>query len=216
MKDLYLLLDKYIEKHSISANQLEFYLKEGTRNFDIFIKRNKLQGKEGLVKKCIFEKSNKDILTLESFKLLEDFKFNKLSICFYKGIEPATIEYEKFLSDKYDTNLSNISLLDKFRNLFEISDWGINKFKCVIYHENDLDIIRKNLSDYIYEKLSDMYIEVIDGFEVSLEKIVTKDSLDKYINENLTTDKILDIISKSLNFEYKGESDSYYIWDNVN
>ena len=74
MKDLYLLLDKYIEKHSISANQLEFYLKEGTRNFDIFIKRNKLQGKEDLVKKCIFEKSNKDILTLESFKLLEDFK----------------------------------------------------------------------------------------------------------------------------------------------
>ena len=216
MKDLYLLLDKYIEKHSISTNQLEFYLKEGTRNFDIFIKRNKLQGKEDLVKKCIFEKSNKDILTLESFKLLEDFKFNKLSICFYKGIEPATIEYEKFLSDKYDTNLSNISLLDKFRNLFEISDWGINKFKCVIYHENDLTIIGEDLSDYIYEKLSDMYIEVIDGFEVSLEKIVTKDSLDKYINENLTTDKILDIISKSLNFEYKGESDSYYIWDNVN
>jgi hypothetical protein len=33
MKDLYLLLDKYIEKHSISTNQLEFYLKEGTRNF---------------------------------------------------------------------------------------------------------------------------------------------------------------------------------------
>lgn len=216
MKDLYLLLDKYIEKHSIPTNQLEFYLKEGTRNFDIFIKRNKLQGKEDLVKKCILEKSNKEILTLESFKLLEDFKFNKLSICFYKGIEPATIEYEKFLSDKYDTNLSNISLLDKFRNLFEISDWGINKFKCVIYHKDDLTIIRQNLSDYIYEKLSDMYIEVIDGFEVSLEKIVTKDSLDKYINENLTTDKILDIISKSLNFEYKGESDSYYIWDNIN
>tara|TARA_R110002167_G_scaffold185798_1_gene386585 strand:- start:81 stop:731 length:651 start_codon:yes stop_codon:yes gene_type:complete len=215
MKDLYLLLDKYIEKHSISANQLEFYLKEGTRNFDIFIKRNKLQGKEDLVKKCIFEKSNKEILTLESFKLLEDFKFNKLSICFYKGVEPATIEYEKFLSDKYDTNLSNISLLDKFRNLFEISDWGINKFKCVIYHKDDLTIIRQNLSDYIYEKLSEMNIEVIDGFEVSLEKIVTKDSLDKYVNEKLTTDKILDIISNSLNFEYKGESDSYYIWDNV-
>jgi len=215
MKDLYLLLDKYIEKHSISTNQLEFYLKEGTRNFDIFIKRNKLQGKEDLVKKCIFEKSNKEILTLESFKLLEDFKFNKLSICFYKGVEPATIEYEKFLSDKYDTNLSNISLLDKFRNLFEISDWGINKFKCVIYHKDDLTIIRQNLSDYIYEKLSEMNIEVIDGFEVSLEKIVTKDSLDKYVNEKLTTDKILDIISNSLNFEYKGESDSYYIWDNV-
>lgn len=215
MKDLYLLLDKYIEKHSISTNKLEFYLKEGTRNFDIFIKRNKLQGKEDLVKKCIFEKSNKEILTLESFKLLEDFKFNKLSICFYKGVEPATIEYEKFLSDKYDTNLSNISLLDKFRNLFEISDWGINKFKCVIYHKDDLTIIRQNLSDYIYEKLSEMNIEVIDGFEVSLEKIVTKDSLDKYVNEKLTTDKILDIISNSLNFEYKGESDSYYIWDNV-
>jgi hypothetical protein len=215
MKDLYLLLDKYIEKHSISTNQLEFYLKEGTRNFDIFIKRNKLQGKEDLVKKCIFEKSNKEILTLESFKLLEDFKFNKLSICFYKGVEPATIEYEKFLSDKYDTNLSNISLLDKFRNLFEISDWGINKFKCVIYHKDDLTIIRQNLSDYIYEKLSEMNIEVIDGFEVSLEKIVNKDSLDKYVNEKLTTDKILDIISNSLNFEYKGESDSYYIWDNV-
>ena len=60
-----------------------------------------------------------------------------------------------------------------------------------------------------------MNIEVIDGFEVSLEKIVTKDSLDKYVNEKLTTDKILDIISNSLNFEYKGESDSYYIWDNV-
>lgn len=215
MKDLYLLLDKYIEKHSISTNKLEFYLKEGTRNFDIFIKRNKLQGKEDLVKKCIFEKSNKEILTLESFKLLEDFKFNKLSICFYKGVEPATIEYEKFLSDKYDTNLSNISLLDKFRNLFEISDWGINKFKCVIYHKDDLTIIRQNLSDYIYEKLSEMNIEVIDGFEVSLEKIVNKDSLDKYVNEKLTTDKILDIISNSLNFEYKGESDSYYIWDNV-
>jgi len=60
-----------------------------------------------------------------------------------------------------------------------------------------------------------MNIEVIDGFEVSLEKIVNKDSLDKYVNEKLTTDKILDIISNSLNFEYKGESDSYYIWDNV-
>ena len=144
-----------------------------------------------------------------------NFKFNKLSICFYKGVEPATIEYEKFLSDKYDTNLSNISLLDKFRNLFEISDWGINKFKCVIYHKDDLTIIRQNLSDYIYEKLSEMNIEVIDGFEVSLEKIVNKDSLDKYVNEKLTTDKILDIISNSLNFEYKGESDSYYIWDNV-
>lgn len=215
MKEISLLLDKYIEKNSIPKSKLEFYLKEGTRNFDIFIKRNKLQGKESVVKKCIFEKSNNEILTLESFKLLEDFKFNKLSICFYKNIEPATIEYEKFLSDRYDTNLSNITLVDKFRNLFEISDWGINKFKSVIYHLDDIMIIQQNLSDYIYEKLSEMYIEVIDGFEVSLEKVISKESLNKYIKENLTKEKILDIISNSLNFEYKGEHNSYYIWDNL-
>lgn len=214
MKDIFSLLEKYMERNSISDKDLEFYLKEGTRNFDMFIKKNKLQGKEDILKKCIYEKSSKEILTLENFKLLEDFKFNKLSICFYKGIEPATIEYEKFLSDKYDTNLSNITLIDKFRNLFELSDWGINKFKSVIYHNDDLNIIHKNISDYIHDKMSDMYVEVIDGFEVCLN-VVTKESLDKYLKENLDINKIIDIISDSLDFDYKGNQDNYHIWDNL-
>lgn len=214
MDSIFLLLDQYMEKNSISKNDLEFYLKEGSRNFDMFVKRNKLQGKEDIVKKCIYEKSSKEILTLENFKLLEDFKFNKLSICFYKGIEPATIEYEKFLSDRYDTNLSNITLIDKFRNLFELSDWGINKFKSVIYHNDDLTIIHKNISDYIYDKMSDMYVEVIDGFEVCLN-VVTKGSLDNYLKENLDINKIIDIISDSLDFDYKGNHDNYHIWDNL-
>ena len=215
MKDILLMLDKYMESNSISNKDLEFYLKFGTRNFDMFVKRNKLQGKEDIVKKCIYEKSNKEILTLESFKLLEDFKFNKLSICFYKGIESPTIEYEKVLSDKYDTNLSNITLIDKFRNLFELSDWGINNFKSVIYHNNDLIIIQKNISDYIYEKLSDMYVEVIDGFEVCLKDVVSKSSLDNYVNENLKLENVIKIISDSLNFDYKGKCEDYHLWDNL-
>lgn len=214
MDSIFLLLEQYMEKNSISKNDLEFYLKEGSRNFDMFVKRNKLQGKEDVLKKCIYEKSSKEVLKLENFKLLEDFKFNKLSICFYKGIEPATIEYEKFLSDRYDTNLSNITLIDKFRNLFELSDWGINKFKSVIYHNDDLTIIHKNISDYIYDKMSDMYVEVIDGFEVCLN-VVTKGSLDNYLKENLDINKIIDIISDSLDFDYKGNQDNYHIWDNL-
>lgn len=212
MKNIKILLENYMKKNNISNRDLEYYLKPNTRNFDMFIKRNKLQGFENMVIESIKEKSS-NILKLEDFKILEDFRFNKLSICFYKGIEPPTIEYEKVLSNTYDANLSNIDIVDKHRNLFEISDWGINRFKVVIYHDNDLDIIRKNISEYIFEKMSQMSIEVIDGFEVSLEKVISKTQLDHYINENLTKQNIIQIISDSLLFEYKGQFNEYHIWE---
>lgn len=212
MKNIKTLLENYMKKNNISNRDLEYYLKPNTRNFDMFIKRNKLQGFENMVIESIKEKSS-TVLRLEDFKIFEDFRFNKLSICFYKGIEPPTIEYEKVLSDTYDANLSNIDIVDKHRNLFEISDWGINKFKVVIYHDNDLDIIRKNISEYIFEKMSQMSIEVIDGFEVSLEKVISKTQLDHYINENLTKQNIIEVISDSLLFEYKGQFNEYHIWE---
>ena len=210
------MLDKYSKTNKIPTNRLSIYLESGSKSMEKFIKRNKLSDIDDIESIIVeqIELKDRSVMTLENFTeyIKEDFKFNKLSICLYKGVEPPSIDYEKFLANHYDTNLSNITIVDATRHLFEISDWSNKKFKSVIYHKDDFDTIHKNITEFIYEKLSGKTVKVIDDIEVPLESILDKEAFGKYMSKSLNGEDIVDIISDCINLEFQSSSKDYYIW----
>lgn len=212
------LLDKYIKDNKIPHNRLSAYMEANTRSMDNFIKRNKLSEIENIESIITEQVSIKDksVMTLDNFNeyIKEEFKFNKLSMCLYRGVEPPSIDYEKVLADHFDTNLSNITVIDKLRNLFEVSDWGINKFKAIIYHKDDFNIIEKNLVQYSFDKLSKMSIEIVKGVNIEMDKILDNESFTKHISTLVNEETVNSVISDSTSLDYVGTNGDYYIWSN--
>jgi hypothetical protein len=186
---------------------------ESKRNTDIFIRKNRLNNInniEKVIEQIVIDQSNK-IFSLSEY-IKEDFKFTNLNMCLYQNIEGPTLEYEKVLADLYDTNLSNIDILDKNRFLFEITDWN-TKFKSVIYHNDDLDIIYNNLIDYSFNKIGKQTVNVLNN-EIELKNIIDKEKFIEKMGALFSKDDILKIISDSIELKFYKEHNGYYIWSN--
>ena len=216
------LVDEYIDDHKIRPSKLKAYLKPGGQRFNKFLERNKLRditGSDRILRDVIEDRENMEsdgVITFESFNLFEsnEYKISDLKQCLYKGIEKSDINVEKTLADYFDVNLGSIDVLDSDKHKFKIEDWKNDDWVCVIYSEEDCEIIKNNLLDYFYEELTKKEIELIEGIKVDLSDLIKKEIFEEKIRKSLTDEKLKNLISNSLGEDWSFEKNfrNFFIW----
>lgn len=220
------LIDEFIDKWKVKPTRLKRYLKPGTKRFDNFLIKNGLKdikGAERVLKDVIedrvsLEKDN--VMTFEKYNIFESdmYQFENPSEILYLGLGNATSEMEKHLADYYDTNLSNIDLLDTRRRKFKVSSWERENKEVIIYSIEDLNIVKGNMVDYYFELIKNKKLKVSEEIEIDILSLIDKESFYKIMNEKLSLDNeiFLNYISKILNgnkLDQKAFDDSFIIWE---
>ena len=216
------LVDEYIDSHKIKPSKLIDYLKPGGQRFNKFLERNKLKeisGTDRILRDVIEDREHMEsdgVITFESFNLLEsnEYKISSLKQCLYKGIEKSDINVEKTLADYFDINLGSIDVVDSDKHQFKIEDWKNDDWVCVIYSEEDCDIIKNNFLDFFYEELSKKEVELVEGIKVSLSELVKREIFEEKMNKVLTEEKFKNLISFCLGEDWSFEKNfrDFYIW----
>jgi len=220
------LVDEYIDKWKIRPSRLGKYLRPGSDRFNKFLMRNNLsevKGAEVILKDIIEDRVHMEkdgVMTFESFHLFEsdDFKIDSMKECLYKGIEKADIKMEKILADVFDTNLGSIDIVDADKHIFKIEDWEGEDKKVIIYSDEDLEVIKTNMVENLYEELRKKKVELSSKVSVDLGDLIREDDftgmmsdqLDK--TDNFTNSLLNEIITDLLEFDFKQEESGYFIW----
>jgi hypothetical protein len=218
------LVDEYIDKWKIKPTNLKKYLKTGSDKFEKFIERNGLKEVSG-IKQVIIDILDDRVhmevdmvLTFESFKVFEsdEFKITSLVQCLYKGVGKTDIKTEKFLADHFDTNLSQIDIVDSDKHMFKISNWENEDVLAIVYNKDEFDIIRENIKEYLLDELLSKQVDLISGLSIKLEGLIDKEKFETQIESKLTDNVVTELINDSLTqnytkFEFE-KNENYYLW----
>lgn len=220
------LVDEYIDKWKIRPSNLKRYLQPGSERFNKFLERNKLKeikGTEIILKDVVEDRYNMEkdgVVTFESFNFFEsiDFKMTTLKQCLYKGIEKSTIAMEKAIADFFDTNLGSIDIEDAEKHIFKIDDWEGETIKVVIYSAEELDVIKFNIIEHIYNELTKQKVKITDSIEIDLENIIDYDNFVSNYEKKYDEDFIVKIVTECLgdNTEFKFDREhnevAFFVW----
>jgi hypothetical protein len=212
------LIDDYIDKWKIKPSNLGRYLKPNSDRFNKLLGRNNLKevnGIDRILSDVIEDRVNMErdaVLTFENFKFFEsdEFKLSNLKQCLYKGIEKADENMEKVLADVFYTNLGSIDVIDSSKHLFKINDWNGEDINVLIYSKEDLEIIKNNMIDYLFEELKSKKVLLGGLVELSLSNITGNVG---YIRFSIGNELDLEsVISHLLEAEHYESFDGYEIW----
>jgi hypothetical protein len=215
------LVDVYIDKWKIKPSNLKKYLKPGSERFNKFLERNKLnniKGTDRILKDVIEDRYNMEkdgVIKFESFKIFEsnEFKFESLKQCLYKGIEKANLEMEKILADYFDTSLGQIDVVDSDKHMFNLSNWKNDKNEVIIYSKEELEIIKQNMTEYLFSELTKKSVEIINDIKINLSDLIKEDIFEQQISEIFEKDNLfIKIISSITGYKFNGEFGDYKIW----
>jgi hypothetical protein len=216
------LVDDYIDKWKIRPSNLKRYLTPGSERFNKFLLRNNLsevKGADRVLADVISDRASMEedgVITFESFLYFEsnEFKVESLKQCLYKGIEKADIKMEKVLADHFDTNLGSIDIIDADKHIFKLEDWEGDDWKVIIYSNEEMELIKSNMIDYLYDEISKKEVELVNNISISLSKLVNKDNFNDKMGDIFTKDFLNDTITECLSgeFKFKSEVDNYFIW----
>ena len=215
------LVDEYVEKWKIRPSKLKRYLQPGSERFVKFLKKNNLDsigGSSRILQDVIEDRYHMEsdgVVTFESFKVFEssEFKINSMKGCLYKGIEKATIDYEKVLADHFDTNLGSIDVVDSDKHMFMVNGWEGQDVTVVIYSNEDLELIKFNMVEHLFSELTKKTVEIVDGISVSLGDLIKNNMFEQEMNQNFERENLLqETISKCLGMNFLGESRGFCIW----
>jgi hypothetical protein len=212
------LIDDYMDKWKIRPSNLKRYLQPGSERFTKFLHRNNLKEVNGIdrvLSDVIEDRVNMEsdgVLTFENFKYFEsnEFKTASLRECLYKGIEKADIKLEKTLADVFDTNLGSIDVIDSDKHIFKINDWNSNDVNVLIYSKEDLDMIKNNMIDFMFEELKTKKVLLGGIVEISLSSITGDVGYIRFeIGKQL---KLVEAIDFLLEMEHYESFNGYEIW----
>jgi hypothetical protein len=216
------LVDEYTEKNKIRPSNLKRYLQPGSERFSRFLEKNKMKDikRADVILKDILddrEAMEKDgVVTFESFKLFEssEFKIHSMKECLYKGIEKSTQKMEKVLADYFDTNLGHIDSVDSNKHIFKISDWEKQDCNVIIYSKEEVDVIKYNMFDHLYDEISKSKFEIVTDISIELSRLIDKDIFESKLSDIFTEEKLIKTITDCLGSDYKFEKESndYFIW----
>lgn len=228
INDLYDRVNKLIDEYfewNIKPSSLKRYLKKGSIGIKKFIDRNELGNIDRIDKIILdivddrngmeqdgvitFEKFNSVFVEEDSNEIGEDGHDSIL----YKDLEESGIEHEKIIADHFRTSLGHINLLDSTKHIYEISERN-NMMEIIIFSKEDLAIILKNLSEFIYNGLMESKIKMKSiNLEIDISDIIGDD---KEIETKLgLSDNLIETISEILindDFHYIGDYKEYHIW----
>jgi hypothetical protein len=145
-------IDEYVGKWKIKPNNLKNYLLGNKSKLVNFLERKGLKDISNINRVVLdivedrVAMHNDGVMTFENFKFFEsdEFKIIDMKQCLYKGIDKTNIKHEKILADYYDVSLSQIDVVSPDKHIFKIADLNI-----VIYDEDELNIIKENIKDYV-------------------------------------------------------------------
>ncbi len=212
------LIDDYIDKWKIKPSNLGRYLKTGSDRFNKLLGRNNLKevnGIDRILSDVIEDRVNMErdaVLTFENFKFFEsdEFKIINLKECLYKGIEKADLNMEKVLADVFDTNLGSIDVIDSSKHLFKINDWNGVDINVLIYSKEDLEIIKNNMIDCLFDELKSKKVLLGGIIEISLKDITSDVGYIRFsIGKEL---KLNEVISHLLEMDDYKSFNGYQIW----
>lgn len=216
------LVDEYIDNWKIRPSSLKKYLRPGSKNFNKFLERNKLKeinGADIILRDIIDDRESMEldgVLKFESFKMFESEEYKILSLkeCLYKGIEKATSKMEKIIADHFDVNLGEIDIIDSGKHLFKLNDWNNNDYKIVVYTKEEIDIIKFNMVDHLYNEISKKKIDLTEKISIDLSDLIKKDQFKEKIELIFNTEFTLKMISECIgnNWKFKNEIDDHFIW----
>lgn len=216
------LVDEYINDWGIKPSALKNYLKPGGKRFAQFLSRNgmnEVSGADRILKDVIEDRcaiESDGVLTFENFNFIktDEYTVNLLSQEIFKGIENSQLSHEKCIADYFDVNLSNIEILDEKKHLFKIEDWGKVDLMVIIYDQEDIDLIKFNITNYITENLKGETKELIDGLTVKISEILDPSKLQELIDLRLSEDILTQILSKQFgeDWDFERKHGDFYIW----
>lgn len=212
------LIDDYMDKWKIRPSNLKRYLQPGSERFTKFLHRNNLKEVNGIdrvLSDVIDDRVNMEtdgVLTFESFKIFEsdEFKVSNLKQALYKGIEKADLNMEKVLADVFDTNLGSIDVVDSDKHFFKVNDWNGKDINVLIYSKEDLELIKNNIIDSLYEELKSKKVLLGGLIELSLSSITGDVG---YIRLSIGNElKLNEVINFLLEVEHHKSFNGYEIW----
>ena len=133
--------------------------------------------------------------------------------CLYKAIDKSTISQEKVLADYFDTNLSSIDVVDTHKHRFTLVDWEGGLKHVVIYSEEEVETIKDNFIQHLFEEISKKEIQV-GNFQMQLSSLINKDLVFGTLEEKFTKPVITDSICSCLgeDWEFQAVSTGQFIW----
>lgn len=212
------LIDDYMESGKIRPSNLKNYLKPGSDRSKKFLARNNYKevvGIDQVFSDVIEDRVNMErdgVLSFENFKFFEsdEFKISNLKVCLYKGIEKVDLNMEKVLADVFDTNLGSIDVIDSSKHIFKINDWNGENINILIYSKDDLELIKSNLVDCLYDELTSKKVLLGGLIEISLKDITSDVGYIRFsIGKEL---KLNEVISHLLEMEDYKSFNGYQIW----
>jgi hypothetical protein len=216
------LVDEYTENNKIRPSNLKRYLQPGSERFNRFLEKNKMKDvkRADVILKDILddrEAMEKDgVITFESFKIFEseEFKIHSMKECLYKGIEKSTQKMEKVLADHFDTNLGHIDSVDSDKHIFKISDWEKQDCNVIIYSKEEMNVIKYNMFDHLYDEISKSKFEIVTGVSIELSRLIDRDIFESKLSDIFTEEKLIKTITDCLGGDYKFEKEvsDYFIW----
>lgn len=216
------LVDEYVEGHKIRPSKLSAYLKPGGQRFNKFLERNKLKdivGADRILRDVIEDREHMEkdgVITFESFKIYEssEWKIPNLRECIYKGIDKADIKMEKVLADYFDINLGAIDVVDTDKHKFSVEDWKNDDWKIVIYSEEELQVIKENIVEYLYDEVCKKEIDLSENIKLKLSDLIEETKFTSQTEEILNNQKVCEIITNCLgdDWSFEAKTKDYYIW----
>lgn len=210
------LVDKYVNEWGIAPSNLSSYLKVGNKSFDKFLLRSGLNDFKFINK--VITDVLEDRMAMEEDGVLHYGEY-MIKESIFNNISPTTIEHEKVLADLYHTSLGHINILEGDKHLFEVSDFG-SKLNVIIYSDQELEDIKKNIKGDFMTKLSGKNIKIDDlNVVLKLSDIISSDKLENKFEESLDYENLMTYILKLLksnmsdsSFKYK-EFKGFHIWE---
>lgn len=209
------LIDKYVNEWGVAPSNLRSYLKVGNKSFDKFLLRSGLNDFKYINK--VVTDVLEDRLAMEEDGVLHYGEY-MIKESIFNNITPTTIEHEKILADLYNTSLGHITVLEGDKHLYKVSDFG-EEVSVIIYSDQELETIKKNIKGDFVSKLSGKNIKIDDlNVVLKLSDIISGEKLEDKFEESLDYENLMSYILKLLksnmaksSFKYK-EFKGYHIW----
>ena len=215
------LVDEYIDKWKIRPSRLKKYLKPGSKRFENFLMRHNLsevKGVEKVLKDVIEDRSSMEsdgVIKFESYFLFEssEYKVPSMKECLYKGIEKADLKMEKVLANYFDTNLGSIDIKDSDKHSFRLENWEGDNKNVIIYSSDNLEVIKENIFNHLYDELSKKEIELTDKIKINLNELINEENFEEKLDVILKEDKLIEIITDLLEgYKLDGDMNNHFIW----
>lgn len=190
-------IDEYVEKHKIDPLKLKKYLKNNQKMIS-FLKRkglNDIKNINRVLDDIIDDRISieKDLVkNFESYKVFESNIFN-INDCIDKGVDVSNITHEKIIADYFDISLSHINIINSNKHIFEVETLN-GKLQCIVFNNNDINIIKENLKEYYLNKFKNYKLKV-DTIDILSSLIVDDKKLEEHLELIINDDEVFKFLS---------------------